>query len=98
MGYFARLKVRNWRFEVSPSCARSKRSDFTGYDVASGSESTKAHSKARVFRKHESTFERTSIQKARKHTRKYEYYDGEEGKERGKELLLGRWPWWNKLR
>ena len=81
MGYFARLKVRNWRFEVSPSCARSKRSDFTGYDVASGSESTKL-----------GTFESTSIQKARKHIRKNEYYGGEEGKERGKELLLGRWP------
>ena len=46
---------------MSPSCARSKRSDFTGYDVASGSESTKAGSKAPVFRKHESTFESTSI-------------------------------------
>ena len=62
MRYFARLKVRNWRFEVSPSCARSKRSDFTGYDVASGSESTKAHSKERVFRK----LERTSIKVEKK--------------------------------
>ena len=51
-----------------------------------------AHSKARVFRKHKSTFERTSIQKTRKHIRKHEYHGGEEGKERGKELLLGRWP------
>ena len=39
MRYFARLKVRNWRFEVSQSCARSKRSNVSGYDVASGSES-----------------------------------------------------------
>ena len=63
MGYFARLKVRNWRFEVSPSCTRSKRSDFTGYHVASGSESTKAYAieRVHVFRKHESTFESTSI-------------------------------------
>ena len=88
MGYFARLKVRNWRFEVSPSCARSKRSDFTGYDVASGSESTKAYAieRVHVFRKHESTFESTSIMAE------------ENAKKRGKELLLGRWLRWNKLR